>query len=218
MKRVLFFTVFLAMAFMLVSFSEAEEKTEIIAKITTENRGPLKLREKESRKSQVLTEIPNGACVLVTEEGETWCRVIYQGLEGYCMTEFLSFLREADPSMLEYRVLKNGDKGEDVLTLKKRMKELGYLRSAAQLTDTYTDLTAERVILFQRQVGMAEDGIASPELQAYLFSDKAPSCTQPLPQVRSRVSSGDHSNSNRVKCGCCMGEGCECCGFKGWIE
>ena len=41
------------------------------------------------------------------------------------MTEFLSFLREADPSMLEYRVLKNGDKGEDVLTLKKRMKELG---------------------------------------------------------------------------------------------
>jgi hypothetical protein len=125
MKRVLFFTVFLAMAFMLVSFSEAEEKTEIIAKITTENKGPLKLREKESRKSQVLTEIPNGACVLVTEEGETWCRVIYQGLEGYCMTEFLSFLREADPSMLEYRVLKNGDKGEDVLTLKKRMKELG---------------------------------------------------------------------------------------------
>lgn len=98
------------------------------------------------------------------------------------------------------------------------MKELGYLRSAAQLTDTYTELTAERVILFQRQVGMAEDGIASPELQAYLFSDKAPSCTQPLPQVRSRVSFEGHSNSNRVKCGCCMGEGCECCGFKGWIE
>lgn len=75
----------------------------------------------------MLTEIPNGACVLITGEDETWCRVIYQGLEGYCMTEFLRFLREADPSMLEYRVLKNGDKGEDVLTLKKRMKELGYL-------------------------------------------------------------------------------------------
>ena len=48
----------------------------------------------------MLTEIPNGACVLVTGEDETWCRVIYQGLEGYCMTEFLRFLREADPSML----------------------------------------------------------------------------------------------------------------------
>ena len=73
------------------------------------------------------------------------------------MTEFLTILREADPSMLEYRVLKTGDKGEDVLALKKRMKELGYLRNAAQLTDTYTDVTAERVVLFQRQTGMTEN-------------------------------------------------------------
>lgn len=132
------------------------------------------------------------------------------------MAEFLTILREADPSMLEYRVLKTGDKGDDVLALKKRMKELGYLRSAAQLTDTYTDVTAERVVLFQRQTGMTENGIASQELQAYLFSHKAPSCAQTLPRIRSRVSSGD--NSNHVICGCCMGEGCECCGFKGWIE
>ena len=75
------------------------------------------------------------------------------------MTEFLILLRGADPSMLEYRVLKNGDKGEDVLALKRRLKDLGYLRSAAQLTDSYTDVTAERIILFQRQTGMTEDGI-----------------------------------------------------------
>ncbi len=216
MKRVLCFAVSLFMIFILGSFSEAEEKAGIVSKVTTANKGPLRLRTEESQKSRVLDEIPNGACVLVTEEGESWCRLIYQEQEGYCMTEFLTLLREADPSMLEYRVLKNGDKGEDVLALKKRLKELGYLRSAAQLTDSYTDVTAERIILFQRQTGMTEDGIASQELQAYLFSDKAPSCTQTLPRVRSRVSSGD--DSNRVICGCCMGEGCECCGFKGWIE
>jgi len=216
MKRVLAFSVFLIMTMILVSFSEAEDKAGIVAKVTTANKGPLKLRTEASQRSRVLTEIPNGTCILVAEEGGTWCRLVYQDQEGYCMTEFLTFLREADPSMLEYRVLKTGDKGEDVLALKKRMKELGYLRNTAQLTDTYTDVTAERVILFQRQTGMTEDGIASQELQAYLFSDKAPSCTQPLPRVRSRVSSGD--SSNHVICGCCMGEGCECCGFKGWIE
>ena len=198
-KRILSFTVSLLVILMLVSFSEAEEKAGIVAKVTTANKGPLKLRTEASQKCRVIDEIPNGTCVLVTEEGESWCRLIYQEQEGYCMTEFLTLLREADPSMLEYRVLKNGDKGEDVLALKKRLKELGYLRSAAQLTDSYTDVTAERIILFLRQTGMTEDGIASQELQAYLFSDKAPSCTQTLPRVRSRVSSGD--DSSRVICG-----------------
>ena len=216
MKRVLCFTVSLLIIFILCSFSEAEEKAGIVAKVTTANKGPLKLRTEASQRSRVLDEIPNGTCVLVVEEGEIWCRLVYQGQEGYCMTEFLILLRGADPSMLEYRVLKNGDKGEDVLALKKRLKELGYLRSAAKLTDSYTDVTAERIILFQRQTGMTEDGIASQELQAYLFSDKAPSCTQTLPRVRSRVSSGD--SSNRVICGCCMGEGCEYCHFTGWID
>ncbi len=216
MKRTLSLAASLIMMFLPVLFSEAEEETGIVAKVTTVNRGPLKLRAKENRKSRVLTEIPNGTCVLVAQEGEKWCRVIWQDREGYCMTEFLTLLQDADLSILEYRVLKTGDKGEDVLALKKRMKELGYLRSTARLTDIYTDVTAERVILFQRQTGMPEDGIASQELQACLFSDKAPSCTQALPRVRSRVSSGN--SPNHVICGCCMGEGCECCGYKGWTE
>ena len=61
---------------------------------------------------------------------------------------------------------------------------------------------------------MTEDGIASQELQAYLFSDKAPACTQTLPRVRTRV---PQSGESPVICGCCFGEGCECCGFTGWI-
>ena len=215
MKRVLSFALALGMLFLLIP-SAAEEGAGLVAKITTANRGPLKLRAEESQKSRVLAEIPNGTCVPVVREGETWCRVAYQGREGYCKTEFLILFRGADPSILDYRVLKNGDQGGDVLALKKRLAELGYLRSSAWLTDTYNAVTAERVILFQRQTGMTEDGIASQELQAYLFSDKAPACTQALPRVRSRVSSGD--NAKHEICGCCMGEGCECCGFKGWID
>ena len=216
MKRIIAFAVILTIVLAAVSFSVAEDQAGIVAKVTTANRGPLKLRAEASRKGRVLAEIPNGTCILVIQEGETWCRTVFREQEGYCKTEFLVLLRDADPSLLQYRVLKNGDKGEDVLALKKRMKELGYLRSAAQLTDTYTDVTAERIILFQRQTGMSEDGIASQELQAYLFSDQAPLCAQTLPRVRSRISTGN--SANRVICGCCMGEGCECCKFTGWIE
>lgn len=197
-------------------FSAAEERNGMVAKIVTENKGPLKLRESAGRNGRVLDEIPNGTCLLVVQQDDSWCKVIYQEQEGFCKTEFLKLFPEADLSMLTYRVLKNGDRGEDVLALKQRMQELGYIRSAATLTDRYTDETKGRIVLFQRQTGMTEDGIASQELQAYLFSDKAPVCTQTLPRPRSKVISAD--NTNRVICGCCMGEGCECCGFTGWIS
>ncbi len=204
----LFLTVFL--------FSTAEESNGTVAKIITENKGPLKLRESAGNKARILDEIPNGTCLLVIRQDNSWCQVIYNEQTGFCKTEFLKFFPEADHSMLTYRVLKPGDRGEDVLALKRRMQELGYIRSAATLTDRYTDEMKGRVVLFQRQTGMTKDGIASQELQAYLFSDKAPVCTQTLPRPRSKVISAD--NTNRVICGCCMGEGCECCGFTGWIS
>ena len=196
-------------------FSPAEESAGIVAKVTTK-KGPLKMRTSAGEKGRVLDEIPNGTCILVMEEDDTWCRVSWQNRQGYCKTGFLTLLREADPSMLDYRVLKEGDKGEDVLALKKRLQDLGYIRSGSGLTNVYNDVTAERVTLFQRQLGITEDGIASQELQAYLFSEKAPVCGQKLPKIRSRVASQD--GTKRMICGCCMGEGCECCGFKGWID
>ena len=208
--------IFLLLFSSVLPFSSAEENDGIVAKVITENRGPLKLRESAGRNGRVLDEIPNGMCLLVVSQDDSWCRVIYKEQEGFCKTEFLKFFPDADLSMLTYRVLKTGDRGKDVLALKQRMQELGYIRSAATLTDRYTDETKGRIVLFQRQTGMNEDGIASQELQAFLFSDRAPVCTQTLPRARSGVLSGD--DTSRVICGCCMGEGCECCGFTGWIQ
>jgi hypothetical protein len=214
-KKIFAFIIAAIMLFMFMTLSPAEESTGIVAKVTTK-KGPLKMREKAGGKGRVLTEIPNGTCILVLQEDEIGCKVLYHDQTGYCKTEFLTLLREADPSMLEYRVLQKGAKGDDVLALKQRLQELGYIRSGSDLTNVYNDVTAERVILFQKQIGITEDGIASQELQAYLFSEKAPVCGQKLPKVRSRVVSQD--GSRRIFCGCCMGEGCECCHFTGWIE
>ena len=170
--------------------------------------------KKDPKSKKTEWEIPNGTCILVTSEDGEWCEVSWGSKTGYCRSEFLVLFREADLSLLDYRVLQDGDKGEDVLALKKRLKELGYIRGSATLTNRYTKETAQRVTLFQRQAGMTEDGIAWQELQVYLYSDKAPACTQTLPRVRTKVA----DENNRMICGCCMGEGCECCNFTGWVS
>jgi len=214
MKKLFCLLLSMIMLFAAMSPSCTEGSTGIVAKVTTQ-KGPLKLRAAAGGKGKVLAEIPNGTCILVEEEDDDWCRVLYRNQAGYCKTEFLTLLREADPAMLDYRSLQKGDKGEDVLALKRRLQELGYIRAGSELTSVYNDTTAERVTLFQRQTGITEDGVASQELQAYLFSDKAPACAQKLPSVRSRVVSQE--GERRIFCGCCMGEGCPCCNFTGWI-
>ncbi len=212
MKKGFLLILSVLMVLSVLCVSPAEEQAVIAAKVMT-RKGPLKMRVSASEKGRVLDEIPNGTCILVEQEDETWCRVSYRNQTGYCKTEFLILYREADLSILDYRVLNKGDKGDDVLALKKRLQELGYIRNGSKTMDVYNDVAIERVKLFQRQTGMTEDGIASQELQAYLFSDKAPVCGQVLPKARSPVKTGQ----NRVICGCCMGEGCECCGYTGWI-
>lgn len=187
-----------------------------VAKVTT-GKGPLHMRAKAGTKGAVIQEIPNGTCLLVKEENEDWCLCEWNGKSGYCDTSYLTFLREADLSLLDYRVLRKGDKGEDVVALKQRLQELGYIRNGSSLTSLFNDTLCERLILFERQVGMAEDGVASQELQAYLFSDKAPQCTLTLPKVRSQIKN-DQNDQHKVICGCCFGEGCEYCGFVGWIS
>ncbi len=189
-----------------------ENPDSMAAKVSTE-KGALKLRKTAGPKGKVIGEIPNGTCILVTKEAEDWCEVNWNGQTGYCKTEFLILYRGADLSLLDYRVLRDGDKGDDVVALKKRLQELGYIRSGATLTNRYTQETAQRVILFQRQTGMTEDGVAWQELQAYLFSDKAPACSQTLPRIRTKVA----DKSSRMICGCCMGDGCECCNFTGYV-
>ena len=92
--------------------SLAEDRAGLVARVVTK-KGPLKMRVSAGEKGRVTDEIPNGTCILVLQEDETWCRVSYRDRPGYCKTEFLTLLREADPSILEYRVLQKGDKGDD---------------------------------------------------------------------------------------------------------
>jgi len=60
--------------------------------------GGLNLRETASDQAKVLLSIPNGAQVTMLQKGSDWCRVRYNGAEGYVMTRYLS-LDEAGESI-----------------------------------------------------------------------------------------------------------------------
>ncbi|MCI5957344.1 MAG: SH3 domain-containing protein, partial [Clostridiales bacterium] len=61
-----------------------------LAVVTTEY-GSLNMRSQPRAGSQIITTIPRGMQIEVTEAGATWCAVLYSGLRGYVMTSFLTF-------------------------------------------------------------------------------------------------------------------------------
>lgn len=70
----------------------------------------------------------------------------------------------------DYRTLKQGDSGADVYALKIRMYYLGYFNSS-NFGDEFTQTTAERVKQLQKINGFEQTGVATPELQEFIFSD-----------------------------------------------
>jgi len=72
-----------------------------------------------------------------------------------------------------YEPLQKGDKGEEVIEMKERLRELGYFRAGAELSDSYNDTCAERVQLFQKNNGLPATGTADVETLTLLYSDQA---------------------------------------------
>ncbi len=60
----------------------------IVVTVQPEN-GTLNLRRGCSQDSAVILEMPSGDSLLVLERGDEWCRVVYEGREGYCMSRYL---------------------------------------------------------------------------------------------------------------------------------
>ncbi|MBO2516411.1 MAG: hypothetical protein CW338_03925 [Clostridiales bacterium] len=69
-----------------------------------------------------------------------------------------------------YRTLKKDDTGADVLMLKERMYYLGYFNTL-NLSDQYNNTMIKRIKMLQKNNGLEETGIATPELQELIYSD-----------------------------------------------
>ena len=80
----------------------------------------------------------------------------------------------------EAGVLSVGDKGQDVLEVKTRLKELRYIKDAS-LSKKYTEKTEEAVREFQRLNGLPETGTVDEATREKLFSDTA--AAKPYPTL-----------------------------------
>ncbi len=86
------------------------------------------------------------------------------------------------PSLAQETALKEGSRGQDVLDLKIRLFDLGYLQSLKNVTDRYTADTAGKVEAFQIRNGLPPTGEADPETLEAVFSAQA--VKAPLPEDR----------------------------------
>ena len=213
-------------AFPFGSYGE-EISGSIITEVTTE-RGPLKLRREPKKNAKVLAELERGSYITVLEHGEEWCLVDNGTHEGYAMTQYLAIQEDIDEKLLSYHTLQNGDCGDEVIALKQRLMELGYFRADSKMSNRYNDTVIQRLKMFQKQNGLEEDGVATPRVQALLFSEDAKKNTEPLPapptHYQKASSSSNESGSSsgndgwkKVICECCGGKGCDCCDYTGWI-
>jgi len=79
---------------------------------------------------------------------------------------------EAENSQPTVETLEKGSKGDAVVKLQKRLKELNYLDGKAD--GAYGGGTASAVSAFQAAAGLKETGVADEATQAALFAENAP--------------------------------------------
>ena len=71
-----------------------------------------------------------------------------------------------------YRNLSIGDEGDDVLRLKQRLQTLGVFAADAELTNAYNITMVEKIKQYQKTMNLESTGIATPELQALIYSQE----------------------------------------------
>ena len=75
---------------------------------------------------------------------------------------------EEDEEILEGRMLRTGDQGDDVLALQTRLKDLGYY--TGKLSSKFDKATQEAVQKFQADYDLEETGVADMRTLSILFS------------------------------------------------
>lgn len=83
-----------------------------------------------------------------------------------------------EPTPEPYAELKKGSKGDAVVKVQDRLKELGYLGGKSD--GAYGNGTASAVTDFQRIAGLPETGVADSATQVALFSEEAPESPNPV--------------------------------------
>ena len=145
---------------------------------TTTN-ASVNMRKRANTSSTLLTRIPKGADLTVTGESGSFVSIIYDGREGYAMSDYVNVKRVANvvdgatvaiPGKDSFVLLTNGASGTEVRALQQALKELGYL--TGDVDGFYGNATQKAVAALQKVNGYPETGSADINLQALIYEGK----------------------------------------------
>lgn len=142
------------------------------AVVSTPNGGSVRIRSSAaSQTGNVLASIPNRSVVQVLSSGGGWTRCVWNGRTGYVMSQYLQEQSASTPSEGQQaafsRILRPGDKGQDVLYLQQRLQALSYTLG---LSSSYDSATVAAVRAFQTANGLKADGVFGPNSAGALSS------------------------------------------------
>ena len=196
----------------LTSLSGADATATVLA-------DKLNIRSGASASSKVLTVARKGSKLSVLALTDGWLKVSYDGEVGYVSPAFVVLdagssssagsvvspqptqTPSTDSSVLT-AILKKGSKGAAVQSLQEKLIVLGYLTGIAD--GVYGNATVAAVKAFQKDQGIASDGIAGASTQAALSAAAAPSApSQPeTPDTNTETTTilqkGDKSDAVRA--------------------
>ncbi|HIS01105.1 MAG TPA: peptidoglycan-binding protein [Candidatus Excrementavichristensenella intestinipullorum] len=144
----------------------------------------LKLYKAKRLSAKVMAKIPQGAQVLLLEQGSKWGKVRYGNKTGYVLAAKLGQQppqedapqedapQEDAPQEEQYATLEPGDTGEAVKKLQRRLKALEWF--SGEIGGNYKTLTTQAVKDFQKAAGLPQTGIADSATQAALYAQNAP--------------------------------------------
>jgi len=133
------------------------------ARVNTGGKGTLNMRRHARDGAAVVGRLGHNALVQVLQRGPKWSRVTTGSKTGFVMTLYIVMLSE-----LPYENLTPGGRGPEVRTLKERLQALGYL-TRRQVNDRYCSDTEQAIRKMELINGLPETGLATPELQAFLY-------------------------------------------------
>ncbi len=136
----------------------------------------------QEENDMLFVSIGTDAVIALEKEDEgPWNIAVDSCVQGKGKTSFFTTYQEKmiplliceEISEAAYRALEKGESSKEVLDMKKRMQALGYFKADASLSESYNDICAERVQMFQENNGLPATGAADAETLAVLYSDAA---------------------------------------------
>lgn len=162
--------------------------SQTAATVRTNSGIGLNLREEPEENGKIITSAPNKASVTVLQRGQDWCRVAYNGQEGFMSTKYLTF---ATASTISGKVaVVNNPKDTQVLNLRQNASleatVLGHYRNGAKVTIITAGETWHKV--------QAEDGKIGYMMAKYLKATDETAAVKPYQVKAINVNGGSYVN------------------------